>query len=200
MTFQALSSTFTNQGNCHAANWWLSFVLVALLTLSCIFFAFTDSFVVDAKRRYGIIMPGRLHLLNLSAAEERTLRHYAVALKRLRAKSADYMRAFLTVAVFLSFVAGEVGMQKCFFPQAEADADTKELLRNVPLGVAVFSSVMFALFPSTRKGIDLLSGSALLSLPLPGTMLSLIMSLPPPEATNSPLPIVSPRQWPSLGL
>ncbi|GJN24328.1 hypothetical protein PR202_gb12064 [Eleusine coracana subsp. coracana] len=158
MVFQALSSSFTNQqGQCQPSNWWLSFLLVLLLTLSCIFFSFTDTFVYQGQVYYGVALPRRFFLLNLSHEEEIksfTDLHPDV-LKDRRLRWDDLVRAFFTAAVFLAFAAGDVGIQNCFFPQASVDA--KQLLNNMPLPVAVLSSFVFILCPTRRRSICFLS-------------------------------------------
>ncbi|EEE53114.1 hypothetical protein OsJ_35895 [Oryza sativa Japonica Group] len=45
----------------------------------------------------------------------------------------------------------DVGLQKCFFPNT--GKNDKELLKNLPLGMAVPSSFVFMIFPTNRRGI-----------------------------------------------
>ncbi|GJN24322.1 hypothetical protein PR202_gb12058 [Eleusine coracana subsp. coracana] len=150
-----------HEGECHSSNWWLSFLLVTLLTLSCVFFSFTDSFVYWGKLRYGMAYPwGRGFILFNQQGNNRISRdefsdELCIELKKRYATTADYVRAFFTAAVFLAFAAGDVGIQNCFFPQASFDA--KQLLKNMPLGVAVLSSFVFMVCPTRRKGIDFLN-------------------------------------------
>lgn len=61
------------------------------------------------------------------------------------------MHAFLSAVVFLSVVFSDVGLQKCFFPNT--GKNDKELLKNLPLGMAVPSSFVFMIFPTNRRGI-----------------------------------------------
>ncbi|GJN24321.1 hypothetical protein PR202_gb12057 [Eleusine coracana subsp. coracana] len=162
MAFQALSSSFTNQGECHPSNWWLSLVLVTLLTLSCIFFSFTDSFVYRGKMCYAMVFPGRLVMFN-EGNQQKELRELFPELRKRRVKMTDYVRAFFSAAVFLAYAAGDLGIQNCFFPQASIH--TKQLLKNMPLGMAVLSSFVFMAFPTTRKGIDFFSGGDTTAVP-----------------------------------
>jgi hypothetical protein len=72
-------------------------------------------------------------------------------LEKRRLRTLDWVHAFFTAIVFLTVVASDVGLQKCFFPNA--GADTKQLLKNLPLAMAVLSSFVFMIFPTTRNGI-----------------------------------------------
>ncbi|KAK3120279.1 hypothetical protein QOZ80_9AG0684900 [Eleusine coracana subsp. coracana] len=152
LAYQSLSASFTNQGECYTSNWWLSLSLVIFLTASCIFFAFTDSIVYKGKVYYGVAMPSRLNLFNLSKKEEQQLfTDLHPDLKKRRLKGLDWVHAFFTAVVFLTVAASDVGLQKCLFPHAGVDA--KQLLKNLPLGLAVLSSFVFMIFPTTRNGI-----------------------------------------------
>lgn len=132
MAFYALSSFLTNRGECQPANWWLSLDLVILLTVSCSFFTFTDSFVLEGKLYYGVATPERLILLSKRRGETEHLSDlYSDELKKRRLGWDDCVRALFTALVFLAFALGDIGMQNCFFPQAGFDA--KQLLKNMPL-------------------------------------------------------------------
>lgn len=71
--------------------------------------------------------------------------------KKLRIRPMDYVHAFFTAVVFLTVAFSDVGLQNCFFPNASAN--TSELLKNLPLGMAFLSSFVFIIFPTKRKGI-----------------------------------------------
>ncbi|KAL6596598.1 hypothetical protein ACP70R_047241 [Stipagrostis hirtigluma subsp. patula] len=148
LAFQTLAATFTNQGQCLTANWWLTLGLVTFLTATCIFFAFTDTVIYDDKVYHGVALPRALHLFNLPKNEQRKI---WPELRKLRLKPVDSVHAFFTAVVFLTIAGSDVGLQKCFFKNATAD--TQQLLRNLPLGMAVLSSFVFMIFPSTRKGM-----------------------------------------------
>ncbi|WVZ49094.1 hypothetical protein U9M48_000475 [Paspalum notatum var. saurae] len=130
----------------------LSVGLVTFLAATCIFCAFTDS-VTDrhGKVHRGVALPGRLHVLNVSRKEQKAI----AASAELRARglrAVDWVLAFFTAVVFLTIAGSDVGLQNCFFP--DATDDTKQLLKNLPLGMAVMSSFVFIIFPPTRKGIS----------------------------------------------
>ncbi|KAJ1275028.1 hypothetical protein BS78_05G105600 [Paspalum vaginatum] len=151
LAYQALSPSFTNHGDCNAANHWLTVVLVGLLTASSLFFSFTDSIVGrDRKLYYGVATPHGFNVFNFSGEEEERI--WALGeLKRLRLRPQDYVHAIFAAIVFLTVAFSDAGLQKCFFP--DAGANTNELLKNLPLGMAALSSFVFSIFPTKRKGI-----------------------------------------------
>ncbi|KAJ1275019.1 hypothetical protein BS78_05G105000 [Paspalum vaginatum] len=151
LAYQALSPSFTNHGDCRPANQWLTVVLVGLLTASSVFFSFTDSIVGrDRKLYYGVATPHGFNVFNFSGEEED--REWALGeLKRLRLRPQDYVHAVFTAVVFLTVAFSDVGLQKCLFPHAGANSN--ELLKNLPLGMAFLSSFVFIIFPTKRKGI-----------------------------------------------
>ncbi|RLN12157.1 hypothetical protein C2845_PM09G10780 [Panicum miliaceum] len=162
LVFQTLSASFTNQGSCNTANKWLSALLVGFLTAACIFLTFTDSIIHDNRIYYGVALPGRLKVFALSRAEERRLlRVLKKDLVERRLKTLDWVHAFFTAIVFLSIAMGDVGLQKCFFPDLDSPnmRNVKELLRNAPLGLALLSSFVFMIFPTTRHGVGFDNGS-----------------------------------------
>ncbi|GJN10461.1 hypothetical protein PR202_ga28556 [Eleusine coracana subsp. coracana] len=154
MAFQALSSSFTNQGECHPSNWWLSLVLVTLLAAVCFFFSITDSFVYNEKLYYGVALPSRLFLFNLSHDEEITsfTNLHRDELEKRRLRWYDLVRAVFTAIVFLAFAVSEVGIQNCFFPQA--GFDVKQLLKNMPWVVVLVGAIVFVVCPRRRRSID----------------------------------------------
>jgi hypothetical protein len=149
LAFQALAATFTNQGSCHRSNWWLTLGLVTILTATCIFFAFTDS-ITDAQGNvhHGVALPGRLYIFNATRQERAEM---AADIKKRRLKAVDWVHGLFTAVAFLTIAGSDVGLQNCFFPRA--NEDTKQLLKNLPLGMAILSSFIFMIFPPTRKGI-----------------------------------------------
>lgn len=151
LAYQALSPSFTNHGECTAANQWLTAVLVGVLAAFSLFFSFTDSVVGrDGKLYYGVATPRGFNVFNFSGEEEERL--WALGqLRRLQLRPLDYVHAFFTAVVFLTVAFSDVGLQKCFF--SDAGDNTNELLKNLPLGAAFLSSFVFLIFPTTRKGI-----------------------------------------------
>ncbi|KAF8772794.1 hypothetical protein HU200_005382 [Digitaria exilis] len=151
LAYQALSPSFTNHGNCNAADRWLTAVLVGVLAAFSLLFSFTDSVVGrDRKLYYGMATPHGFNVFNCSGEEEE--KEWALGeLRKLRLRPLDYVHAFFSAVVFLTLAFSDVGLQRCFFP--DAGANTSELLKNLPLGTAFLSSFVFMIFPTKRKGI-----------------------------------------------
>ncbi|KAF7105465.1 hypothetical protein CFC21_106274 [Triticum aestivum] len=152
MAYQMLAPSFSNQGNCYPSNWWITLGLVIALATSCVFFAFTDSVVHNGKVYYGIATYEGLNVFNISSKDQETeFKSMKSELDKRHLKKQDFVHAFLTVVVFLTMAFSDVGLQNCFFPKAGTDA--QQLLKNLPLGMAVFSSLVFTIFPSKRNFI-----------------------------------------------
>ncbi|OEL21666.1 hypothetical protein BAE44_0017315 [Dichanthelium oligosanthes] len=156
LVFQTLSASFTNQGTCETANKWLSALLVGFLTTACIFLTFTDSIFYNNKTYYGVATASRLRIFAVSKREEKELlRVLRRDLVERRLKPLDWVHAVFTAIVFISIAMGDVGLQKCFFPDLDEPhmKNVKEVLRNAPLGLALLSSFVFMIFPTTRHGV-----------------------------------------------
>ncbi|KAF7081342.1 hypothetical protein CFC21_085295 [Triticum aestivum] len=153
LAYQALSPSFTNHGKCESSNQWLTGALVAVLTVSCLFFAFTDSVVGrrDGKLYYGFATLRGFNVFNFSSEEERQEWNDLDQFRRLRLRPLDFVHAFFAAVVFLTVAFSDVGLQNCFFP--DASRNTEELLKNLPMGMAFLSSFVFIIFPTKRKGI-----------------------------------------------
>ncbi|WVZ71082.1 hypothetical protein U9M48_019707 [Paspalum notatum var. saurae] len=151
LAYQALSPSFTNNGACHDANKWLTATLVAVLAAFSLFFSFTDSVVgQDGKVYYGVATPNGFNVFKFSAEEEQ--RQWAPnELQKLHLRPLDYVHAVFAAVVFLTIAFSDAGLQRCFFPTASDN--TKEFLRNLPLGMAFLSSFIYLIFPTKRKGI-----------------------------------------------
>ncbi|PKA47455.1 hypothetical protein AXF42_Ash020184 [Apostasia shenzhenica] len=145
LAFQTLSPSFTNKGHCYASNRILTYALIVICVASCLFFTFTDSLTGrDGQLYYGVATSKGLYILN----EDQ--------LRRLRRRWVDWVHALFGVAVFLALAFGDGNVQSCFFPSA--GRQSKELLVNLPLGAAVFASLVFMVFPTSRKGIGYTDG------------------------------------------
>ncbi|CAO2208221.1 unnamed protein product [Urochloa humidicola] len=72
-------------------------------------------------------------------------------LSRLRITALDLVHAFFSALVFLAVALADASVQGCLFP--DAGPDVRELLVNLPLGAGFLSSMVFMIFPTTRKSI-----------------------------------------------
>ncbi|CAO2183380.1 unnamed protein product [Urochloa humidicola] len=162
LAFQALSPSFTNRGACMPSNRYLTAALLYLCVLSCVFFSFTDSFVgADGKLYYGVATVKGFLVFNYFGdtgddgdQEEDAERRRQVFknLRRLRIRWVDYVHAVFSAVVFLSVAFSNAAVHSCFFPHSDDNVD--QMLTNLPLGVGFFCTIVFLVFPTTRKGID----------------------------------------------
>ncbi|XP_009402533.3 protein DMP3-like [Musa acuminata AAA Group] len=152
LTFQALAPSFTRGGACYASNRCLISVLIALNAVSCVFFSITDSLVgADNRLYYGVATLRSLYVFNYNGADEEVRRRVLGDLEEYRLRPLDYVHAVFTVLVFLTIAFGDAMVQHCLFPDAGPNA--RELLVNLPLGAGVVSTLVFIVFPTSRKGI-----------------------------------------------
>ncbi|XP_058082136.1 protein DMP2-like [Magnolia sinica] len=150
--FQAISPSFSNHGTCYTSNKYLTSLLIALCAISCCFFCFTDSFIgLDGKLYYGLATFKGFCVFNETNSERWDKNMPLKDLKRFQIRWIDYVHAFFSVVVFMTFAFSDSGVQLCFFKNA--GPDEKTLLVNLPLGAAFLSSVIFLIFPTSRKGI-----------------------------------------------
>ncbi|GJM93954.1 hypothetical protein PR202_ga10555 [Eleusine coracana subsp. coracana] len=151
LAFQAMSPSFTNRGACLPANRYLTAALIYVCVLSCAFFSFTDSFVGgDGKLYYGVATANDDDDDDAADAERR--RRAFKDLRRLRIRWVDYVHAVFSVVVFLTVAFSDTAVQTCYFPVA--GDNVKQMLTNLPLGAGFLSTMVFLVFPTTRKGID----------------------------------------------
>lgn len=152
--FRALTPSFSNQGNCHLSNKYLTAILIGICAIACFLSSFTDSFIdSDGKLYYGIASFSGLKIFNCkynydneaeSDMQMQDLTQYKICY-------IDFVHAFLSVMVFLVFALSDSDVQSCYF--AVGGENLKELVTNLPLGAGVLSSFLFMLFPTTRRGI-----------------------------------------------
>ncbi|KAG6523697.1 protein DMP5-like [Zingiber officinale] len=154
LAFQALAPSFANRGACYTSNKVLTAVLIAASAASAAFFSFTDSFTgSDGKLYYGIATRGGFYVFNYASdgGGAQTAEAALGDLRRYRLRPADYVHACLGVLVFLTVAFSDGMIQSCLFPAA--GINMRELVVNLPLGTAVLSTLVFTLFPTTRRGI-----------------------------------------------
>ncbi|XP_048534008.1 protein DMP10-like [Triticum urartu] len=152
LAYEALSPTFTNHGNCNIANKVLTGVMILVLAIMCVFFSFTDSIVGshDGKLYYGVATWHGFNVFNFSDDQERQ-EWTVLDFKKLRLRWLDIVQAIFTAVVFLTVAFSDVGLQNCFFPKP--GGNTQQVLKILPLGMAIVSSFVFTIFPTKRKGI-----------------------------------------------
>ncbi|KAG8070695.1 hypothetical protein GUJ93_ZPchr0006g44011 [Zizania palustris] len=148
LAFEVLSPTFTADGSCTAANRALTACLIGACALCCFVLCFTDS-VRDDKGavRYGFVTPsGRLRLIDGSVVTGPPPRDV-----RYRLGARDVLHGVLSFAVFLAVAMADRNVVACFYPVESPAA--RQLLAAVPMAAGAAGSFLFAMFPSTRRGI-----------------------------------------------
>ncbi|KAE9591706.1 hypothetical protein Lal_00039065 [Lupinus albus] len=146
LAFQILSPIFTNLGNCDSVTKFMTSALVAILGASCFLVCFTDSF----RDNKGNICYGFATFRGLWVIDGSTTLPTQVAAK-YRIRVIDFMHAVMSVMVFVAIALFDHNVVNCFFPQPSNE--TQEILTALPVGIGVFSSMLFVAFPTQRHGI-----------------------------------------------
>ena len=147
LAFEMLSPSFTADGACNAANRALTGCLIGACAL-----CFTDSYrdAATGALRYGFVTPsGRLLPIEDGPAP-RDERYWLTA--------RDVLHGLLSFAVFLAVAMVDRNVVACFYPVESAS--TRQLLAAVPVAAGATGSFLFAMFPSTRRGIGFPVGSS----------------------------------------
>uniref|UniRef100_A0A0D9VG00 Uncharacterized protein n=1 Tax=Leersia perrieri TaxID=77586 RepID=A0A0D9VG00_9ORYZ len=153
LAFEVLSPTFTADGSCTSANRALTGCLIAACALCCFLLSLTDSYrdAATGAVRYGFVTPsGRLLLID-SGSSTTTPTQQVVRDERYRLRARDVAHGALSFAVFLAVAMVDRNVVSCFYP-VESPA-TRQLLAAVPMAAGAAGSFLFAMFPSTRRGI-----------------------------------------------
>ncbi|RLM93946.1 uncharacterized protein C2845_PM08G14890 [Panicum miliaceum] len=151
LAFQALAPSFSNHGVCHVVNRYLVLSLVGACAASCVLLSFTDSLVGrDGKLYHGAATFGGFYPFNFTGTREEREATFK-DLYRLRITAMDFVHAFFSALVFLAVALADASIQGCLFPDARPDV--RELLVNLPLGAGFLSSMVFMIFPTTRKSV-----------------------------------------------
>ncbi|MCD7472422.1 hypothetical protein HAX54_013656 [Datura stramonium] len=152
LAFQTLMPSFTDGGSCLVTHKYLTEGLIILCAAACFFSSFTDSFLDQNGRiYYGIAVPKGFYLFNCDNHDEDTKDRLRTYLRSYRLKKMDFIRALVSLMMFLMFALGDANVQDCFWPKA--DPNMKALFMNLPLAAALFSTFFFSIFPTSRRGI-----------------------------------------------
>ncbi|KAL8540870.1 hypothetical protein ACS0TY_002202 [Phlomoides rotata] len=169
LAFQTLTPSFSNNGTCQTSNKYLTASLTIFCSLICLLSSFTDSFIdCDGKLCYGIATFNGLYIFNAtninttthpqeldSGTEElddvSNVSGTNLDLSKFRIKLIDCVHALVSLLVFLVFAFCDSDLQKCYFPSGGEELDV--LVMNLPLAAGVFSSFLFMIFPTTRRGV-----------------------------------------------
>ncbi|KAJ6999889.1 hypothetical protein D5086_008096 [Populus alba] len=146
LAFQLLLPIFSNQGNCDSVSRSMTAGLVALCGLSCFLSSFTDSFRdKNGNVCYGFATFRGLWVIDGSA----TIPPEVAASYRLQ--FIDFMHALMSILVFAAIALFDQNVVDCFYPSPSTKEE--EVLTALPVGIGVFTSMLFLVFPTRRHGI-----------------------------------------------
>ncbi|CAN6201729.1 unnamed protein product [Urochloa humidicola] len=149
--FHALAPSFSNHGACGVASRYLTVALVGACAASCVLFSFTDSLVGrDGRLYYGVATPRGFYPFNFDGTGEERRRKFG-DLPRMKVRPLDFVHALVSAVLFIVVALGNAGVQSCLFP--DISVDVREVLMNLPVGLGLLASVVFMIFPTTRKSI-----------------------------------------------
>ncbi|CAL5022017.1 unnamed protein product [Urochloa decumbens] len=151
LAFEMLSPSFTADGSCTAANRALTGCLIGACALCCFVLCFTDSYrdAATGALRYGFVTPsGRLIPIDNAGSPPAAPPPRD---ERYRLTARDVLHGALSFAVFLAVAMVDRNVVACFYPVESAS--TRQVLAAVPVAAGAAGSFLFAMFPSTRRGI-----------------------------------------------
>lgn len=146
LAFQLLSPIFTNQGNCDSISRYFTAALVGLCGLSCFLQSFTDSF----RDGQGNVCYGFATFRGMWVIDG-SMELPAAAAAKYRLGFIDFLHAFMSIMVFGAVALFDENVVSCFYPAPSDEA--QEILTSLPVGIGVFCSMLFVLFPTRRRGI-----------------------------------------------
>ncbi|KAL6893912.1 hypothetical protein ACP4OV_008010 [Aristida adscensionis] len=146
LVFEVLSPVFTNGGACDDVNRAMASWLVGLCAAACFLLCFTDSFT-DGKGTVRYVVATRAGLWVIDGTPPPPPEDAA----RYRLKFIDFFHAVLSLVVFMSVAMFDRNVGACFNPVMSYD--TRQILTAVPLAGGLVGTLLFATFPSTRRGI-----------------------------------------------
>ncbi|KAJ3670690.1 hypothetical protein LUZ60_008116 [Juncus effusus] len=146
MAFQLLVPIFTNQGHCNETDMYLTGSLVILCAVSCFILSFTDTY----RDRTGTVRHGIATLNGFWVIDGTGTVPDEIA-EGYRIRFIDFIHAVVSVFVFIAVAMFDQNIVGCFYPVPTEN--TKHVLKSVPVGIGVVSSMLFVTFPTTRHGI-----------------------------------------------
>ncbi|KAL4569513.1 hypothetical protein LXL04_025152 [Taraxacum kok-saghyz] len=150
LTFEMLLPSVYGKGECTTVSTLMIYVLLAICTLSCFFFHFTDSFRgPDGKMYYGFVSPWGLKVFKSTPGVE------VPQDERYKLGFTDFVHAMMSSMVFVAIAFSDHRVTNCLFPRHTKEMD--EVMQSFPLMVGVVCSGLFLVFPNTRYGIGCLS-------------------------------------------
>ncbi|KAL0360141.1 UNVERIFIED_CONTAM: protein DMP3 [Sesamum radiatum] len=142
LVFTIFAPVLTSDGKCTTLDQWLMGLFMALLAASCVFLSFTDSFCTGSGRLYyGVATVHGIRTFGGGRARPLAPSDY-------RLRWCDLFHASLSLIAFLTFALLHNDVLSCYHLVLP-----RKFINTVPLVVGFVISVLFVLFPSTRRGI-----------------------------------------------
>ncbi|GAV87131.1 DUF679 domain-containing protein [Cephalotus follicularis] len=142
LAFTIFTPLLTNDGECTILSHWLMGLFVVILTASCIFFTFTDSFRTSSSSfYYGVATFRGIWTFNGGPKKPRLPSDYKL-------RWADIFRASLSSIAFLTFAGSHSDVVACYYPTLP-----RKVTNSVPLLVGFVVSILLVMLPSKRRGI-----------------------------------------------
>ncbi|KAF8779160.1 hypothetical protein HU200_002836 [Digitaria exilis] len=104
----------------------------------------------DGRLYYGMATPRGFYPFNFDGTGEERRRKFG-NLSRMKIRPLDFVHALVSAVLFVVVALGNAGVQSCLFP--DVGVDVREVLMNLPVGLGFLSSMVFMIFPTTRKSI-----------------------------------------------
>ncbi|XP_061347397.1 protein DMP9-like [Gastrolobium bilobum] len=150
LTFEMVLPSIYKNGQCTHVHTMMIHFLLALCSLSCFFFHFTDSFHgADGKVYYGFVTPKGLSVfkpgLHVEVPKD----------EKFKVGFQDLVHAIMSVMVFVAIAFSDHRVTHCLFPGHEKEMD--QVMESFPLMVGIVCSGLFLVFPTSRRGIGCMS-------------------------------------------
>ncbi|KAF0920456.1 hypothetical protein E2562_035167 [Oryza meyeriana var. granulata] len=153
LAFHELAPSFTNHGGaCGAASRYVTTALIVACATSCVLFSFTDSLVsrADGRLYYGVATRRGFRPFNFEGTREEMEDRFG-DLPGMKVRALDFVHALVSAVVFVVVALGNAEIQGCLFP--DVGPSVREMLNNLPVAFGLMASMVFMIFPTTRKGI-----------------------------------------------
>ncbi|KAL0928716.1 hypothetical protein M5K25_000631 [Dendrobium thyrsiflorum] len=145
LAFQLLTPVFTHNGSCDSTTRLMTIFLLLLLAASAFAACFTDSL----RLHDGRVIHGLATLRGIWLFEP--VDSSAVELAGYRLRFIDCIHAVLSALVFAAVALRDKNVVRCLYPSPAKS--TEEVLDVLPLGIGVICSLLFVVFPTTRRGV-----------------------------------------------
>ncbi|OIW02526.1 hypothetical protein TanjilG_12840 [Lupinus angustifolius] len=150
LTFEMVLPSIYKDGQCTHVQTIMINLLLALGSLSCFFFHFTDSFQgADGNVYYGFVTPKGLSVFKPGLTVE------VPKDERFKVGFTDFVHAIMSMLVFVAIAFSDHRVTSCLFPGHEKDME--QVRDSFPLMVGIVCSSLFLVFPTSRRGMGFMS-------------------------------------------